>query len=180
VPALALVLLLAALAYPTAFAVCASLAVAGGGTATIVRARRRRARRVTIGHYHQLAPDQFEEEIAQLLRRDGCHRVRVVGGPNDRAVDVLYVSPDWSWAGAVQCKRYAPGHLVPAEEVYQVGGTYRDIHKAQRASVVTTSGFTASARAYADQAGIDLLGHDELAAWASGTGPGPWKLKGLR
>jgi restriction system protein len=48
---------------------------------------------------------RFEELAAELLRRDGFRRVRVVGGAGDRGVDVVGVACDGR-PYAVQCKYY--------------------------------------------------------------------------
>ena len=44
----------------------------------------------------RLDPKRFEELAAELLRRDGFRKVRVVGGSGDRGIDVLGVAPDGS------------------------------------------------------------------------------------
>lgn len=120
-----------------------------------------------------LSAGEFEQAIAALCRRDGCTRVRVVGGAGDLAADVLATTPDGRRI-LVQAKRYAPGNRVGSQDVQRVGGTYAVVHRADLAIVVTTSSYTAAAEDYARTAGIRLVDGAELASWASGDTAPPW------
>lgn len=42
-----------------------------------------------IARYHAMKPREFEEAIALLCQRDGCHNVQVVGGTGDLGADVI-------------------------------------------------------------------------------------------
>lgn len=119
-----------------------------------------------------MSPSEFEHSIAALCRRDGCRRVRVVGGAGDLAADVLATAPDGRKV-LVQCKRYAIHNLVGSDHVQRVNGTYRDIHHCDLAIIVTTSAYTRDARTLARRVGIRLIDHDGLARWAAGGRP-PW------
>lgn len=120
-----------------------------------------------------LSAGEFEQAIAALCRRDGCTRVRVVGGAGDLAADVLATTPGGRRI-LIQAKRYAPGNRVGSPEVQRVGGTYQLVHRADLAIVVTTSSYTAAAEGYARTAGIRLVDGTELASWASGESAPPW------
>lgn len=158
------------------------LALTGGGAALLKqRATRRRqqreiryARAQQITAYQHMTPREFERALATLCERDGCRGVRVVGGAGDLGADVIATVPDGRRI-VIQAKRYAPTNPVRSPEVQKVGGTYRVVHHAHLAAVVTTSRYTQDAVAYARQAGIRLFGERELAAWASRTGPAPWQ-----
>lgn len=120
-----------------------------------------------------LTAGEFEQAVAALCRRDGCTRVRVVGGAGDLAADVLATTADGRRI-LVQAKRYAPGNRVGSQDVQRVGGTYAVVHRADLAIVVTTSSYTAAAEDYARTAGIRLVDGAELASWASGDTAPPW------
>lgn len=150
-----------------------------GGTAQwlYVQARRHRVRRITrttIHELRQLDPTAFEHAIAQLCKRDGCRNVRVVGGAGDLAADVLATTPDGQRI-LIQAKRYADRNPVRSPALQAVNGTYRDIHGADLAAVVTTSTFTKDARSFGRRVGIHCFDQHKLAAWASKTGPAPWQ-----
>jgi restriction system protein len=115
----------------------------------------------------------FEFFTADLLRRDGCTRVRRVGGAGDLAADNLARLPDGRKL-LVQDKFYALGNPVGSGDVQKVGGTWQTIHHADVALVVTTSHFTRAASDYCRRARILMCDREQLAAWAAG-GPPPWK-----
>ncbi len=133
---------------------------------------------------HRLSAGQFEHYIADLCRRDGCTDVQVVGGAGDLAADVLATTPDaiwWQpWSRSqhrilIQAKRYAIGNNVKSGDVQCVNGTYRDIHRCQRAAVVTTSHFTKDAREFAERVGITTVDDTRLTAWIRGQrNAAPW------
>ncbi|TGB06550.1 restriction endonuclease [Streptomyces sp. MZ04] len=140
-----------------------------------VRRRTTGARRQRMAaNLQRLGPAEFEHFIADLCRRDGCRSVRVVGGANDHAADVLYVDPRGR-RGLIQAKRYKHGNNVGNEHVQMVNGTYRDAHGCTHASIVTTSRFTAAARQFADHVGIALVDETRLNAWIGGQrAAAPW------
>ncbi|GAB2696074.1 restriction endonuclease [Kitasatospora kifunensis] len=161
------------------------LAVAGlwlmrpGRTRYRIRAPRRparisRPRTASISGYQAMTPGQFEHALADLCRRDGCTQVRVVGGAGDLAADVLATTPDGRKL-LIQAKRFGPNTTVGSGDVQKVNGTYRDIHHAQLAAIVTTNRFTKDAEALARRVGIRAYDQHRLASWASRTGPAPWQ-----
>ncbi len=102
------------------------------------------------------SPDEFEEWCASELRALGWD-ARVTGQAGDQGVDVRAVR-----AGVVlvvQCKLYSqPAGNAAVQEVYAGKSFYR----AQLAAVVSSSGFTKSARAIAQQTGVVLLTPSEI------------------
>ncbi|MER6253613.1 restriction endonuclease [Streptomyces sp. NPDC001584] len=156
-----------------------------GGIATAClwgRGQYRRWRRTGHGalptrldEWRNLSPAGFEHAVARLCRRDGCTRVQVLGGANDRAGDVRARTPDGRWI-LVQCKRYGPATKVTAETLHQVNGTYRDTHRCDLAAVVTTNTFTSSAVDWNCElpAPLKLFGSRQLLEWANHAGPAPW------
>ena len=158
------------------------LFVAAAATVLTVADRRRKAqerhqladlRSREIGRYQVMSPREFEHALAFLCTRDGCTNVSVVGGAGDLAADVLATAPDGRRI-LIQAERYQRGNNVGSPDIQKVGGTYQVVHRAQLAAVVTTSGYTRQARAYAASAGIRLFDEQGLAGWASRTGPAPW------
>jgi restriction system protein len=145
---------------------------------------RRRPRLSGATDPHRLSAGQFEHYIADLCRRDGCTDVKVVGGAGDLAADVLATTPDAVWWQPwskqqhrilIQAKRYAIGNNVKSGDVQCVNGTYRDIHRCQRAAVVTTSHFTKDAREFAERVGITTVDDTRLTAWIRGQrSAAPW------
>lgn len=123
-------------------------------------------------NFEAMAPDEFEQAVADLCERDGCQIIRVEGGAGDLGADVLATAPDGRRV-VIQCKRYDSAHKVGSQEVQRFGGTCFAVHDAQIAVVVTTSEFTEPAVEYATQCGILCVDGQELARWAS-TGPAPW------
>lgn len=110
--------------------------------------------RVVTASYQR--PDEFEEWCASELRAMGWD-ARVTGQAGDQGVDVRAVR-----AGVVlvvQCKLYnQPAGNSAVQEVFAGKSFYR----AQLAAVVSSSGFTKSARAIAQQTGVVLLTPSEI------------------
>jgi restriction system protein len=118
-------------------------------------------------------PRDFEHALAYLCERDGCTSVQVVGGAGDLGADVIALAPDGRRI-VIQAKRYGPTTKVTGPDLQRFGGTCYSVHGAQVAAVVTTSGFTKQAVQYAQHMSITLVGEEQLAGWASRTGPAPW------
>ncbi|MGW4825893.1 restriction endonuclease [Streptomyces sp. NPDC004227] len=164
------------------------MAAAAGGVVYVVRRARnteqqrleaaryaqiREGQSREIARYHSLGPTEFEHAIAYLCQRDGCTNVQVPGGAGDLGADVIAIAPDGRRL-VIQCKRYGPTHKVGSPEMQRFGGTCYTMHHAHIAALVTTSTFTQQASAYATAQGIRLYGEQELAGWATQTGPAPW------
>ncbi|MFI5874961.1 restriction endonuclease [Streptomyces sp. NPDC051445] len=124
--------------------------------------------------YEELDPDEFEQAIADLCRRDGCTDVEVVGGAGDLGADVVARTPDGRLL-VVQCKRYSDSNRVGSQDMQRFGGTCYTVHGAEVAVVVTTGDFTAPAVEYAQQCGIVCVDGQDLWQWQVGAGPRPWE-----
>lgn len=125
--------------------------------------------------YEELDPDEFEEAIADLCRRDGCLDVEVVGGAGDLGADVLAVTPDGRRI-VIQCKRYGEDHKVGSQDLQRFGGTCFTVHGADVAVLVASTEFTAPAVDYAERCGIVCVNEERLRDWCQGGGPAPWEL----
>ncbi len=107
-----------------------------------------------------LTPRQFEEIVADLLQPLGYSEIRLTGGPGDMGVDVLGRDAAGSLV-AIQCKRYQPDRDISSSAVQTfMGGMVA--HKADSGIIVTTSEFSAPARALATAHGIRLIDGLEL------------------
>ncbi|MFD7876595.1 restriction endonuclease [Streptomyces sp. NPDC059766] len=126
--------------------------------------------------YETLDPDEFEQAVAELCRRDGCLDVDVVGGAGDLGADVVARTPDGRLV-VIQCKRYCDGNRVGSQDLQRFGGTCFTVHGADVAVVVTTSDFTAPALDYAEQCGIVCVDGPQLQRWQDSAGPRPWQAQ---
>jgi restriction system protein len=157
----------------------AALLLAGTGVVAVARRqqhRRREQLRIhrahTLDQILALNSTTFEFFTADLLRRDGCTQVRRVGGAGDFAADNLARLPDGRKL-LVQDKFYALSNRVSSEDVQKVGGTWKVIHGADVALIVTTSHLTRDAAEYCRRAKFLVCEREQLAAWAAGGKP-PW------
>ncbi|NGO14254.1 restriction endonuclease [Streptomyces sp. HC44] len=111
---------------------------------------------------------EFEEHIAQLLRRDGCTAVVVRGGYGDRGVDITGRTPDGRYI-AVQCKRFAPYVSVTSPHVQKFIGSAKVLYNADVARYVATCAFTRDAVNVAADGGVTPVDRSTLEAWSGGT-----------
>lgn len=134
----------------------------------VVRSRRRRRAALTrsVDETDRLSGPQFEEWVAELMRRTGFTRVQVRGGAGDLGADILARTPHGGRL-VVQCKRYQVGRSVGSADVQKLAGTARAIHDAEIAAIVTTSSFTRPAREVAGRLGVGLVDREALARWAT-------------
>lgn len=128
----------------------------------------------TVESFYRLSPGRFEEAIAELAAQDpDTVQATVVGGSGDGGMDVRVKRADGTDV-LIQCKRYRKGGNVPARDIRDANGAYRDLHRCHRAVIVTTSDFTRDAKdtnAALPQR-IRLVNGAQLVAWANG-GPSP-------
>lgn len=99
----------------------------------------------------QLSPAQFEERVKLLLADLGWTRLEIRGGSGDRGVDIVGHYEGQRYI--VQCKRYRK--QVPPAMVRDLVGALH-IQQADRALMVTTSGYTKQGYAEAYNQAIDL------------------------
>jgi restriction system protein len=122
---------------------------------------RQRRRRRTLEGLLALSPEEFEAAVADLLRRLGYRRVRLVGGAGDLAADITGRDSQGNTV-VVQCKRYRPGHRVGSRDLQTFIGMVRVHHQADRGIFVTTSAFTDPAWELAEAHEILLVDGEEL------------------
>lgn len=119
-----------------------------------------RERSQNLGGLLTLTPREFEIRVGDILLEHGYDDVEHVGRAGDLGIDIFATDPNGERVG-IQCKRYAPDKLVRAPEVRLL---YADMtHAAVRGVFVTTSAYTADARAYAESHGINLIDGERLA-----------------
>jgi len=111
---------------------------------------------------------EFEEHVAELLRRDGCTAVVVRGGRGDRGVDITGRTADGRHL-VVQCKRFAPYVSVTSPDIQKFLGAAKVLHNADVALFVATCPFTRDALNVGAEGGITAVPRALLEAWASGT-----------
>ncbi|GII01375.1 hypothetical protein Pta02_33830 [Planobispora takensis] len=167
--------------------VAAGLAVALAAAVLVVRrmgAAYRRDALLRVGP-DRLDPRRFEELTAELLRRDGFGRVRVVGGAGDGGVDVCGVAPGGR-AYAVQCKHYTRP-VGPGAVRDFVGALQSRPYRGHRGVFVTSNRLSAQAAATAREHDVVVIDRDRLADWllgayrlGSGRGSAPAWLARLR
>jgi len=113
--------------------------------------------------YHKellaLNPTQFEERVQLLLADLGWTELQRQGGSGDRGVDLVGQHAGLRYI--VQCKRYTK--RVPPAMVRDLVGALH-IQKADRALLVTTSGFTKQGHAEVRDQHVELWDGDILAA----------------
>jgi restriction system protein len=134
------------------------------------RAAFRTRRHTSLTRVDGMSGTAFEHFVADLLRRDGCLNVRVIGAANDRGVDIVAHDPSGKKI-AVQCKRHGPNTVVDATAVYVLNGNAGPEYGADRAVVVTTNRLTKPAREYAYRHGIETVERDHLIRWIAGRPP---------
>lgn len=127
----------------------------------VIAGRRSCMRARTLGEMLALDPSQFEEFVADVLRRQSFKNVRRVGGSGDLNADVVARDSNGR-SVVVQCKRYKPGNRIGSPAIQTFIGMVAVHHKADRGIFVTTSSYTNDARRLAQQHGITLWDGGDL------------------
>lgn len=111
----------------------------------------------TMSRVDKMDGHDFEQFVADLLRKLGYQGVRVTRGSGDQGVDILAVREGRRYA--IQCKRYSSklGNK-PIQEVH----TGKTIYNCQVAVVVTNNYFTPGAMEAARAVGVILWDRDRL------------------
>ncbi|MBT2394727.1 restriction endonuclease [Streptomyces sp. ISL-100] len=109
---------------------------------------------------------EFEEHVAQLLRRDGCTDVEIHGGSGDRGADISGRTADGR-RFVVQCKHWAPYRSVWSGEMQKFVGT-KTLHQADVAVYAATCPFSPESLAIAAQAGVTAVHRGLLETWSAG------------
>ncbi|CAL9306873.1 restriction endonuclease [Streptomyces sp. SudanB52_2052] len=110
---------------------------------------------------------EFEERVAELLRRDGCTGVIVRGGGRDRGVDITALTADGRRV-VVQCKRFAPHLSITSPDVQKFIGAAKVLHASDVALYVATCPFTRDALNIAAESGITAVHRGLLEEWSAG------------
>ena len=129
-----------------------------------IRARRQRRRearaqwrereKLRNSYVLNLSPYEYEEYVAEELRREGFTDVDTTPKSGDFGADVLAM--DGEWRVCVQCKRYAPGHPVGVKAVQEVYSA-KDYYGCDEAYIYTTSDYTKAAVDMAAELGVILV-----------------------
>ncbi len=99
-----------------------------------------------------MSPSEYEAHVGRSLQEWGFRDVKLIGGTGDFGADVL-CRDDGGNKVCVQCKKYSkPVGVSAVQEVIGARGFYG----CSRAIVVTTVGYTPSARQLADRNGVEL------------------------
>ena len=101
-----------------------------------------------------LSPYEYEEYVAEELRREGFTNVDTTPKSGDFGADVLAM--DGERRVCVQCKRYAPGHPVGVKAVQEVYSA-KDYYGCDEAYIYTTSDYTKAAVDMAAELGVILV-----------------------
>ena len=129
-----------------------------------IRARRRRRRearaqwrereKLRNSYVLNLSPYEYEEYVAEELRREGFTDVDTTPKSGDFGADVLAM--DGERRVCVQCKRYAPGHPVGVKAVQEIYSA-KAYYGCDDAYLYTTSEFTKAAMEMANELGVVLV-----------------------
>jgi restriction system protein len=106
---------------------------------------------------------EFEALIGQLLQRMGF-QVQMTKASGDGGIDIIAVlaKPIVGGRYVIQCKRLATGSFVSAPVVREFYGALTADREAIKGLLITTSGFTAQARDFADGLRLELIDGDHL------------------
>lgn len=117
---------------------------------------------------------EFEQLVAERLRKDGVADAAVSGGAGDRGADVIGDTLTGERV-VVQCKRYRRDTRITSAQMQQFAGMVRTQHMADFAIYVTTSSFTKEAERIGRSEGMYLLTYEQLEVWL-GTDQPVWEI----
>ena len=118
------------------------------------RAAWREKEKIRNSYVLNLSPYEYEEYIAEELRREGYTEVNTTPKSGDFGADILAREGDRTVC--VQCKRYAPGHPVGVKAVQEIYSA-KDYYGCNDAYLYTTSDFTKAAMEMANELGVLLV-----------------------
>jgi hypothetical protein len=106
---------------------------------------------------------EFEKLITTLLGRMGF-RAEMTKATGDGGVDIVAAveGPIVGGKYLFQCKRFAPDHPVGVATVREFYGVLAADRRAVKGILVTTSGFTAQAREFAQNVPVELVDGNQL------------------
>jgi restriction system protein len=119
--------------------------------------------RLNPDRWYRLPPRKFEEAVAELLTRLG-YRIELTPVSADGGFDMYAAKKDslGEFLFLVECKRFLPPSKVGVGVVRSLQGVLSD-HRATGAAIVTTSFFTAGAKAFEHRFQHQLKLHDYIA-----------------
>jgi HJR/Mrr/RecB family endonuclease len=102
---------------------------------------------------------EFEEYVADLLRKLGYKNVQITKKTGDKGVDILAQKNSRKYA--IQCKRINPRNKLNNSAIQQVY-TGKQLYKCSNAMVITTGYFTEPAWEAAKELGVTLWARNKL------------------
>lgn len=117
-----------------------------------------------LGELLVLTPNEFEQAVGGLLSSLGYRNVKVSGKAGDLMADIMCQNAQGHLV-ICQCKRYGPGNNVGTPEVQAFIGMRHAHYGAAEGIFVTTSSFTAPARALAQKHRITLMDGETLTSY---------------
>lgn len=127
--------------------------------------KKQEARYADIHDIDNLSGLQFEKALALMLsEREGD--AEVTQGSGDQGIDILWHRDEGTVC--IQAKSYQPGNKVTNSAVQEVktgSEKYTDQHKITENAVVSTSGYTSSAKEAADFSNVKLYDRKDLRKW---------------
>ncbi|WP_342430087.1 restriction endonuclease [Neobacillus sp. FSL H8-0543] len=102
---------------------------------------------------------EFEEYVANLLRKLDYKNVQITKKTGDQGVDILAQKNSRKYA--IQCKRITPRNKLSNSAIQQVY-TGKQLYKCSKAMVITTSYFTEPAWIAANELGVELWARNKL------------------
>jgi Holliday junction resolvasome RuvABC ATP-dependent DNA helicase subunit len=114
-------------------------------------------------HLEQLTGVEFETLITALLHRMGFH-AEMTKASGDGGIDIVaqFQKPLVGGRYLIQCKRFTPDALVGAPVVREFYGALVADRRAIKGIFITTSGFTAQAREFAQSLPLELIDGSQL------------------
>ncbi len=122
--------------------------------------KRQKLRALSSAQVDKMDGYAFENYVAALLPNQGFTHVQVTQASGDYGVDVIAFKNGQKWA--IQAKRFNGSVAQEAIREAVAGCAH---YECQRSMVVTTSQFTAHAKALAHSNGTVLIDRDKLAEW---------------
>ena len=111
----------------------------------------------------ELTGTEFEQVVADRLRRDGLSDAQVSGQAGDRGADVIGHTEGGD-RYVIQCKRYRDQRITSAQ-MQQFCGMVWGQHNADYPIYITTSAFTKEALAIGRERGVYLMQWDNVERW---------------
>jgi len=115
---------------------------------------------ISLSYLQKMGAYKFEEFMTEMFRRDGF-KAKTTKKSGDGGIDILLFRDGKKYL--VQCKRYSDKNKVTAKDVRELNGVV-NFEGATGAIFVTTSDYTANARAY-ERKNLILINGKALERW---------------